>query len=345
MHVILKPLKSTPSWLMVNDMKIMKPKEIINDYGFTMVEMLVAASMVGLLFMAGGAIFDIVRKDVSLSRDNMIETLDNLYTEQIIKEDILHAKHSLNSLSLPDDMNRNFFDFTSDISCVTNCKREFNLYRESVEGAYSKTISFIVSDGVNGEELMYNPVDAYSKNSLEFKSLNHGNFFEKRYNSPWRKNKLVYLYASRTIRVKDFTDGSSAPHKIAYMGWVPRDQHLGKLIPEDVDKQFISIDPRDKTRITSSDKMLRRAPYVEGLGNFVFISAVKIVRYKIQTIKENGVLVGKLLREVKLPTGEWKSQIVGHNINMVSFYRETIDSPSISVEFNRDDNKKKEVNP
>ena len=321
-----------------------------NNKGFSLVEMLIASAIgIAVILYLGQYIKvnESVNKKVMSELEN---TSDNLNMESVLRKDLTGAKFSLNNLNIKDDKGLNFFDYLSNSSCVKSCTRSLKLEldendkngqkdRVVTSKATDKIIYFIIADTEAGALQIFNPADAYVRNTLNFESLNYQDNLAVREKTPWGpsiKNKSVLIMVYSPIEVFSQASSTIAPGKnLSFMGWAGKDNYDGKIIRESItDNGFTyydNRDPRNGRAVTSEDEFFKNMPYTVGLGSFAFLVAVKVIRYRLIAATVNGKITGHLVRGELKPDNTFSERPVGFNIKKVEFSRESISSPAIYI--------------
>ncbi len=311
-----------------------------NNKGFSLVELLIAASIGCGVILYLGQFVKINESAHQKVMNELEDTSDNLNMEAVLRKDLTNAKHSLNNLNIQDDNGRKFFDYLSSSTCTSNCARSLKLELGTKGGDYSKrSIYFIINNTGAGEQQIYNPADAYTRNTLSFNSLNYENTLSVRPNSPWDesiKTRSVLMFVYSPIEVFAPVTGISTPGRLlSFMGWAGASNYAGRLIAEPVSDGGLSYydnrDLRTGKLISNEDEFFKTMPYTTGLGSFAFLTAVKIVRYRLLTVSTNGNLSGQLIRGEMNANRTFDERPVGFNIKTVEFSRETISSPAIYI--------------
>lgn len=307
----------------------------IKNKGFSMVELLIAASIGCAVILYLGQFIKINESAHQKVMAELEDTSDNLNMEAVLRKDLTNAKHSLNNLNIQDDNGRKFFDYLSSSTCTSNCTRSLKLELGTKEGEYSKnSIYFIITNNGAGEQQIYNPADAYTRNTLTFNSLNYENTLSVRPNSPWNdgiKSRSILMFVYSPIEVFAPVTGISTPGRLlSYMGWAGAGNYVGRLTASGL-SYYDNKDLRTGKLISNEDEFFKVMPYTTGLGSFAFLTSVKIIRYRLLTISTNGNLSGQLIRGELNADKTFSELPVGFNIKTVEFSRETISSPAIYI--------------
>lgn len=312
----------------------------LNNKGFTLPELLVAGAIGCAVVLLAAQFIKTNESSNKKVQSDLEDTANNLNMEAMLRKDLVNAKHSLNNLNLKDDTGKKFFDYLSSSTCSSDCSRSIKIGLPEAENAFSsKALYFILINPGGGEQQIFNPADAYDRGTLNFNSLNFNNTLSIRQNTPWgdevkQRSSLIFVYSP--IEVFTPLKGISEPGRIlSFMGWVGASNFLGRLNAERITDNGVSFyentDLRTGKLINSEDEFLKVMPYTAGLGSFAFVAPVKIVRYRMQAIKEKGKLIGQLMRAELDGKKVFNERPVGFNIKSVEFRRETISSPAIYI--------------
>ncbi|RZF21134.1 prepilin-type N-terminal cleavage/methylation domain-containing protein [Halobacteriovorax vibrionivorans] len=317
-------------------------KFIKKSNGFSLVELLVASGLAGVVLLSATSFFSRYKRDNKKVTEEILETINLTQFEQVLSKDLSLAKFSLGSLELMDDNDRNFFDFYFDVTCEENCQREFVLKTPSGVGSFSRPIYFLIQDPFFSKEVILNPSEAYNS-STEFQSLNFNNNLNNKLYQPslpdeqqdiiWRKGALIYAYANLPVRKDSSEPGKNAPTKYNYLGWV-KSKGASKLEKEDIEPDlFINWDVRSMNYYNSEDDFLRNIPFVYGLANSVYVARARIIRYRLKAYKDNDQVLGRLYRGVKRSDGTYREFVIGDGFKELSFSRKDVSLPFINVRF------------
>lgn len=320
--------------------KIIRNKTIHKSAGFTLVEMIVTVALSAVAYLGAHQFFSTVNKETESSRADLEKVLLNMHTNKILRMDFSKSKYSLNNLYFKDNNGHEFFDYLQDGLCSqTQCKRIFSLPIPTVENVYGKSFFVLIEDTRAGHQLLYNPVDAYESavpNSTSFVSLNRNDILKNRDKTPWKKDKLIYMYSPTPVRNPSDIPGKDPYRVLSYLGWLELGTGHELLQKEEVlnaaIKSYRPLDPRDNSLIQSEDDFLRSLPFTSGLGTFVIINAAKVIRYRMKAVRKKGILVGELHRGVKNRNGSYDERIAGFNIKKLNFYRDDISFPTIGID-------------
>lgn len=308
--------------------------------GFSLIELLIAGTIGAALILYLGQFIKISDTNNKKVQNDLEDTSDNLNMEAILRKDLTNAKHSLNNLNIEDDKGNKFFDYLSSTTCTSNCTRSIKLELGPSAGYISKkSLYFIIVNSGAGDQQIYNPADAYTRGSLTFNSLNYNNTLGIRDNSPWDdsiKQRSILMYVYSPIEVFTPLTGITTPGRtLSFLGWAGASNYMGRLIAEPIsdngNNYYINDDLRNGKKITSEDMFFKNMPYTAGLGSFAFLTAVKVVRYRLKTIKEDGKLTGQLLRGELNEKKVFDERPIGFNIKGLEFARQTISSPAIYI--------------
>lgn len=311
-----------------------------NNKGLSLIELLIAGSIGCAVLFYTVQFVKINEVSNKKTQSDLEDTSDNLNMEAILRKDLTNAKHSLNNLSVEDDTGKKFFDYLSSSTCTDDCTRSIKMEIGEKVGTISKnSLYFIIINTAAGDQQIYNPADAYKRGTLIFNSLNDNNTLSIRPNSPWNesiKTKSTLMFVYSPIEIFSSLTGIVTPGRtLSFLGWAGAGNFLGKLIPENITDNGISYymndDLRTGKKISSEDEFFKNMPYTTGLGSFAFLTAAKVVRYRLKTVQEGGKLQGELLRAELNSNRVYTERTIGFGIRKIEFRRETISSPAISI--------------
>ncbi|WP_372654894.1 type II secretion system protein J [Halobacteriovorax sp.] len=311
-------------------------KKILNtSKGFTLAEVVVAAGLMGVVLLFSAKFFSNVSKSNNKVSDDLVHTLGKLHLSKFINFDIESSRYSFNTVGILDDNENSFFDYYFDSPCIKNCSRTFTLEIPAQEGGVSRSFYMITSDRNYNKDVIYSPQQAYDDSDLTFISLNNKGFLAKRSFSPWIKGKLLFLYSIVPIRANGANPQEVPPRHISYLGWVNNANSQAELIREEIvdggNSYFYNTDPRDDMTISSEDEAFRRLPYIRGLGNDMYLTSVKLVRYRLKTERVKGSLVTRLYRGVKRMEAGFHEIAIGEGIKSLKFIRDNVSSGEVRV--------------
>lgn len=320
-------------------------KLIKGQQGFTLVETMVAAGLAGVVFLFATQFFNIVNKDSEKSKERLLTSLNTLQFEQIVRYDLGAAKTSFGLLNYKDDFDNNFFDYFFDAPCAaSSCKRQVTLEVPAAEGNYSKPFYMLVTDNLFKKEIVYSPKEAYRANALAFESINYNNLLTNLDPSPWKKGGLVLLYSKYSVRKNSDLYDTEAPKLLGYLGWI-KDLSSKVLEKEPIfdpatsTSYFRDTHPITGATIGNEDTFFRQSPYLEGLPSEIYLARVEVVRYRIQAVKEKGILHGKVLRGTKIYGGKFREIAIADKIKSLEFGRSNISTPQITINLKECDKK------
>jgi type II secretory pathway pseudopilin PulG len=311
--------------------------------GFTLVEMVIAGGISAAVVLYAVTYFKDKDNETKKLQSALEDTLDSLSFEQRIRKDMSETKYSFNTLTLKDDTNKVFFEYLSEGKCVFNCSRKL-----TINAVNKKQMYFIIKDNSQAVEQVFSPVNAYNftggmstnNNNLSFVSLNKDNVLKSKKFTPWEistdiKSRLILAYSPVLVYPPNTVYGTVPGKMIKYMGWLNGGNLQGKLITEKINTSagtiFDDVDPRYNDKITSEDAMLKRLPYTSGMGVFVIVAPVKVIRYRIASQLVNGKTVNSLYRD-ELKEGSKYTQVVfAADVDQVTFSRETISSGAVDI--------------
>lgn len=327
----------------------------MNNKGLSFVELLMAGAIsAGVIFLASD-FFQRANKETAKTQAVLESTLDRLSFEHRIRSDLFETKYSFNALNVLDDKKRNFYDYNQTGFCESNCDRVLTIKKKASVGNSDASIFFLIKDSTDSVEQIYNPINAYTRVALEasddsnlkFTSLNKDNILASGAYSPWKlsdemTNRLLLIYSPNLLYSSPADIGVVPGRVLQFLGWLNQSNYNGSLKAEVVNFQstniFNNLDVRTKTPIESEDQLLRSIPFNSGLGIFAFVAPVKMIKYKIKTVKENGKLVGKLYRDDLIDRGKYREYMISNNVESITFKRQTITSATIEmdIEYSKD---------
>lgn len=314
-----------------------------NKQGFTFVEVVMAGAIGVVIIYFGFNYFANQNKDTTRTQTMLENALEGLTFEERIRKDMFEMKYSYNTLLMKDDNNKIFFDYLSEGNCETDCSRTL-----TINGKNGKEIYFIIKDNSAAVEQLFAPESAYditgrsdTNSNLSFNSLNKDNNLGLKKFTPWDipkgiTGRLILVYSPIYVYAPTAVLGETPGRMIQYLGWLNASNLNGKLVREKIVTAQGNIFPEKDVRydddIDSEDKMLRRVPYTSGLGVFVMVAPVKVIRFKVINVIEGGKTIGKLYREELLPSLKYSQMVYATNIEEVKFYRQSISNTSIDIQ-------------
>jgi prepilin-type N-terminal cleavage/methylation domain-containing protein len=308
--------------------------------GFTLPELMIAGAIGAAIVLSLVQYLKITDAGNYKVQRELEDTSDNLNLEAVLHKDLINAKYSFNNLNLQDDNNNQFFDYLSSSTCTSNCNRSIKMEIGTKDGYFSKkSIYFIIINSSEGDQQIYNPADAYNKGTLNFNSLNFNNNLGIRNNTPWGqqiKSKTTLIFVYSPIEVFSPLTGISTPGRnLSFLGWAGAGNYEGRLTAEPIydngKNYYINDDLRNGKKIIDEDVFFKNMPYTIGLGSFAFLTAVKVIRYRLKTVNVSGRLTGQLFRGELDEKNIFNERPVGFNIKSLEFSRETISSPAIYI--------------
>lgn len=315
-----------------------------NNSGFSLVEMMVTAGLMGIVFAVGMKFFQMQRNDLDTATDRLQGAFDNLISEKIIARDIRHAKFSFNLISTKDENDKKIFEYFPDSICTEKCERKLVLNSPTNVGSFSKPFYMLIVDYHNPREIRFRPVNAYDSAGT-FHSLNYGTSpgpLAVNYPNLWREGNLILVYSASYIR-KDGADPEViAPTMLSYIG---RPKSIGinsklkieELVDSDTAETMLELfNPLTDSSIISEDDLFMGLGHTAGVANNTNLVSVKLVRYRLGASKtgRNNRVEGVLFRGVRGSDMNFKERVIGHGINKVTIIRKDVSSPVLNISFN-----------
>lgn len=309
-----------------------------NQRGFSLAETMVAAGVMGIILLAAMALFNVVNRDTDISVGLLESSINNLEAESVIKKDLLLSKHSLNRLLVVDDNNKYFFEYLIEQTCSIDCERVLTLDVPKGEGEISRPIYLLASHPFDARPIFYYPANAFEDSgaALDFISLDNKKILSDDPYSPWRPEQLILLTSSSLITDLSGEMSFSSLYP-SFLGWTPK-KHIGaQLKAENVRGLYKSESMFNGRRVVNGDEesFLRTLPYTAGLGNYLMVENIRLIRYQVVAEKTKGVLVGRLHRGVLQADGKWNDRAIAFNLSKVIFSRSSIDTPAITLQMIR----------
>lgn len=318
------------------------------ENGFTLPEMMIVVAVSGALILGGIKFFANKNSETTKIQTAMESTLDGLNFEALLRKEISEAKYSYNALLVKDDNNKIFFDYFPEGKCTNNCSRVITLKASTKAAEPSKEIYFIVKDSSSAVEQLYDPQDAYNysakksddDSNLTFVSLNNNGYLALKKFTPWEltaqiKERLIFLYSPYLTYAPSAKFGQDIGKMVQYLGWLSEKNLSGRLVSETIKTSmgdiFNNQDLRYGDVINSEDKMLRRVPYTSGLGVFVLVAPVKVIRFRIKSEAINGKIWGTLYKGTLLSNKTFFESVLASKVEQVQFKRDTISNGSIDT--------------
>jgi prepilin-type N-terminal cleavage/methylation domain-containing protein len=178
-----------------------------NQHGFSLVEMMVTALLMGGLGIAAFNIFDYNRRETARLTEDIQATISKYGGGKVLNLDLMAAEPTFNFLNVRDDAGRPFFVLAPNELCVANCDRTVTLRAPAGGSGTSKSMFFVVRRGYKDEMQKFSvnpektfsggPAFAYaginrdhadkSASSLSISKSNIGP------TSPWEQNRVLLL--------------------------------------------------------------------------------------------------------------------------------------------------------
>ena len=333
--------------------------------GFSIMELLVAAGLVGLIMTMTFAFTTDLMRLAEGERKKTEFVMDSNLAIQRLWPLISSMRPSMNNLLRADDSGsaqRNFFHYNTDstveLSSGDDQKRVVTLDEEF------ETFDFLVDDGARGTPTLYNPAYAYNPSSfwsgsLSFVGINNFDYLtEKLHTNPAPKEDLLVsgklLLFQSPVFLRDVASLSDSNYnKPEYIDQIPRNfSFLGHwksggniFLKNDFESQFIFKHPLlPALNVQDIDTYFRYLPPSLAGGNFTTVAPV--TGYRLTVRKSSADLSGKL-RDVHLlkwdpalaafPAGSKtsslsESSVILRRITALKLIRDHISNPIIRIE-------------
>lgn len=288
------------------------------EKGFTLVELLVATAMMGVLGLAAFNLYNFNKRETDRMTEDIQSAISRYGGAKVLIRDLAAAEPSFNFINLNDDNNLPFFVMARNELCRnTNCERKFTL--ELKPGANrSKSIFFILRKGYPDEMVKFtvDPVSTYSgKNyaginwqySLPDQTISKSS----RSYSPWTKGRLLLLTSeldffdcnNMTEKNDDSCNISCSPsgacnytakRQMKFLGVVNNaESELGVISLADkadlFNRSYVLCRPDSDLKcssrvdiskgLTTAQTFFEKLPFIPGMDNRSYLSPVEIVEY------------------------------------------------------------------
>ncbi|WP_413578424.1 type II secretion system protein [Bdellovibrio sp. HCB290] len=332
-----------------------------NRRGMTVTELLVVVGLIGFVALGNATfLFDFTKqlKKINQSSDSETElSVLNIAAVNILKK----SAASFNKVVLPDDNNRNFYDYYPDVpfSTLQNVTAGFEARTFTITaGQQNRYFYLLQSEEAEFDSVIFDPMFAYrqvaespnqlANGTIQYVGLNsipnlkgatggsapNGSMtqiFQKR----WASGELFLLSCPTYLR--PLTGGTvnvlTAPRFASYLGKVAgSDLSLLSLTESKV--SVLNRHPVTSANYTGIDNFMRTLPSVGGAAPFVKIEPVTLVRFEL---RNNTTTKKTELWFQELKNGQYKDvNVLLTNVKSVKFYRKAITLPIISMEVERE---------
>ncbi|MNS84872.1 hypothetical protein D3C72_1187140 [compost metagenome] len=346
---------------MGTNLQLLHHKQVIrNNRGYTLIEILVAVGLVGIVLL-GNTIFmnDFLKQMKQFETDSANESelsILSLATVNIIKKSSL----SFNRINVTDDNGRNFFDYYPDMPATaftTTGTRKFTFTAADTSG--SRAFFLVSSEEADFDSTVLDPMHAYEEGTTPSSILVDGTIIYKGLNSipnitdstgqkpttklmtkifgnRWESGKIFILTCPTYLRVSNSgtINLMTVPKMASFLGKVVNDD-LTPLLTSEASVNVINRHPVSDLTYTSADNYLRTLPTVGGAAPFVKIEPAKLLRFEMR--KGTGYPAGyadlymRTWNDGSFNTGT----VIASKIKKAVFNRSSITLPLISMEVER----------
>jgi hypothetical protein len=171
-----------------------------NQKGFTIVETLIAAGLMGGLALASYGLYNYNRRETNRLNEDIQATISKYGGAKVLNLDLMTAEPSFNYLNIKDDNGQPFFVLAPNELCTDKCDRTLTLRVAPATGK-SKSIFLLLRRGYMDEMLKFgiDPKDSF--NAANYAGINK-NFADKSLSisksnigpeSPWEKYRVLLL--------------------------------------------------------------------------------------------------------------------------------------------------------
>lgn len=218
------------------------PKHRQNNAGFTLVELVIAMLLFGIISYGAYVFMGTFRKQSVDTLDAIEQALDISIGDRLLRQNLVDLAPSFNLLTLDDDYSKNFYDLNSDVACTVDCERIFSM---RPTGTLNKPFYMLMLDNVIATQT-FHPPQAYqitkpnnpnlnTTATIVYKGINYQDYLLKilpfnseRTRAFWDstiKGRLVQFYSMVTLRptsaagVVDFTVPSRSLSYVGYLSF------------------------------------------------------------------------------------------------------------------------------
>ncbi|WPU63365.1 prepilin-type N-terminal cleavage/methylation domain-containing protein [Peredibacter starrii] len=190
--------------------------------GFSMVEMMMALGLTGMLALIAVNLYDFSQKETKVLSEDIINTIARFGASKTLTYDLLSGEPSFNYVNLADDNNLPFFVLAKNEFCRSStCTRQLTL--DIKPGATKSRSFYIIVKRPQGKESLkftidpnsvYSPSKIYA--GINWQKSNPDYSITKtadRVDSPWQKGRLLMLTSEM-----DFYDCMSPVHSMGSTG-------------------------------------------------------------------------------------------------------------------------------
>lgn len=297
-----------------------------NNKGFTVMEVLVAVVLAGLVMMVLMSMQRLFSNEQNKITNKAEMGTDTLLGERVLYLDMRAGTPSFNILNVKDDHGNLFYDYYFDAPEAMLPGSKLNRELTMIPG--KDTVMYVLSqDNVAGGLLDFDPVSAYKVGpvpanyniaaSLVYTSVNANNWISSQRPLFWKEDKLLLFDTNVYVRPTVNFDMSVAPTMPAFLGRVSTSNN--QLV--DPGASFFL-----KSGYRNVDMFLRELQPRGGGMPYVKVRAVNFYRYYLQTYRDDR-LVGtpaRLIREEFIHGKFTQPLMMSDRVKKVIFSRESV---------------------
>lgn len=334
-----------------------------NRAGVTLVELLMSIALFAIVMMGAMQFFDTFSKQAGTASSDIAQDMESLILERALRKAVVNLQPSFNLVNLSDNNAANFFDFLPDALCRVNCTRELTLSAEypNNEFIFIEELSSRFPPQLYPPQLAYNVGTNNSTTSaatLTFVGANRSISS----NAPGALEKLfdgrlsvsgdsenpyhILLFTSLSEMRNMPADDQEPPLKSAYLGRLDGTDYTLKAFnpegmlklthPLDTTLNFAN-DASGSSGVNGLDRFFRTLPPIGGTNVMAKVHVVNIHRYRYvpETEGEESHILWETWNfQQDSENGGWVNEYgvrLGVNVKSVTFFRETISSPVVSI--------------
>jgi prepilin-type N-terminal cleavage/methylation domain-containing protein len=217
-----------------------------NNDAFTLVEILVALLIFGIIYYSASVFMGTFKKQSVATQDAIEQALDISIGDRLIRQNIVDLAPSFNLLTLKDDHLKNFYDLFTDVTCTQDCERIFSMRPKPRP---DKAFYMLIIDDVISAQT-YHPPQAYkitkpvnpnldTPATIVYQGINYQDYLLKilpfnsdRTRAFWDssiKGRLIQFYSMVALRPTSpagEVDYSVPSRSLSYVGYL-RFNHTG----------------------------------------------------------------------------------------------------------------------
>lgn len=331
-------------------------KQLVNNKGFTMVELLVALGLSVLLGLITVGFQLDMQRAVQKLEDRADFVTDSNIGLRVLWDILGMMRPSFNNLSLNDDSGRNFFDMATDMSIPgsngTIMNRVFSLDYEQIDNGKTEFI-FLVEDPKRGASVLYNPVHAYNAGEffngvIQYVSLNQNNIVtNKLQNAPPLQKRIMapleLVMLQSPVQLKDISllsDSDFVTNQYLY-ALSRQFSFLGRVNTNGTDLTKESYEVNFNYRhpaflsleMNNPDDFFRYLPPSLGGGAYSLLSPVAMMKLRVEKAKTVASLKKiNVYLSRRTSAGYGNEFLIFSEISKLSLIRQDISAPMVKIE-------------